>query len=198
MTIWNANVDANQPRRKNELLADLTSWERAHLRPSNQPAKAQWSDDQWRNKHEDQFGTLIAEVKARAAAAKKMKEVDAAKEAVQKGGTSLVESAGAGSHDSSGKLKDVNNSASLVQIVPKPSVDVLSDHAVSMTTVKSNLGFDVVAPHMGEQSWGQDPSRISADSRDFSSHNGKRKYNEIDGALITEAVQNEVSQLTRL
>lgn len=193
MTIWNANVDANQPRRKNELLADLASWERAHLRPSNQPAKAQWSDDQWKSKHEDQFDTLIADVKARAAAAKKMKEDDTAKEAAQKrtnGSTYLV---GAGSHDSSEQLKDVNSTPEVqstlpVQAVPKPSV---SDHAVSMAMIEPYLGFDMVAPHKDEQSWDQDSTRITADSRDFSSHNGKRKYNEIDGAPIKEALQNE-------
>lgn len=198
MTIWNANVDANQPRRKNELLADLASWERAHLRPSNQPAKAQWSDDQWKIKHEDQFDTLIADAKARAATAKRMKEDNATKEAAQRGtdgSTSLVGGAGAGFYDSSEKLKDVNNTAEVqstlpVQAVPKPSVEVLSDHAVSMTMIEPYLGFDMVAPHMDERSWGQDPSRITADSRDFSSHNGKRKYNEIDGAPITEALQS--------
>lgn len=199
MTIWNANVDANQPRRKNELLADLASWEKAHLRPSNQPAKAQWSDDQWKNKHEDQFGILIAEAKTRAAAARKKTEENAAKEVVQKGvANSFAEGVGAGACGSSEQSKDVNSMTEarstklLVPTAPGLSVDRLSNSGVSMTTVESKLGFDMVASQMDGQWRGQDRSRINGDPPDLPSNSGKRKHNEIDGASLTGVVKNGI------
>lgn len=196
MTIWNANVDANQPRRKNELLTDLASWERAHLRPSNQPAKAQWSDNQWKNKHEDQFDTLIAEAKARAATAKK--KADPSKEAAHKEvyrGTSFVEGTGTASRDYSEQLRDVNSMTETQSTtLPVEAVSGLSSvgtngSGVPMTTMGPNVGFHIVTAQTDGRSWGQDSNRIGAD---FSTHNGKRKYNEIVGASITEAVKNGV------
>lgn len=197
MTIWNANVDANQPRHKNELLADLASWEKAHLRPSNQPAKAQWSDNQWKNKHEGQFDTLIAAAKTRTATTKK-KEEDPSKEAAHKEvyrGTPPAEGMGTGSHDYPEHLRDINSmtetqSTTLpVEAVSGPLSVGTNGSGVPMTTMGPNIGFHIVAAQTDERSWGQDPNRIGAD---FSSHNGKRKYNEIVGASITEAVKNGV------
>lgn len=197
MTIWNANADANQPRCKNELLADLASWERAHLKPSNQPVKAQWSDDQWKNRHEDQFETLIAEAKAKAEAkaeaAKKKEEENTTKETPQQGvnrGFSLV--GGAGGHSEQLKGLSSMTEAQLITPIPTAPGPLVGVSNGPMTTMGPSLGFDIVVPHTSEQSLGQDPSRIGGDPRDFSSQNGKRKYNEIVGSSMAEAVRNGV------
>lgn len=189
MTIWNANVDANQPRCKNELLADLACWERAHLKPSNQPAKAQWSDDQWKNRHGDQFETLIAEAQAKAKTANKKKEEDTAKEAPPKGvnqGSFLVGGAGGYSE----QLKEVNSMPEAQSTTPIPAAPGSLAGVLNspMTAIGPILGFDIVAPHTSEQSLGQD--RTGRDPRPSSSQNGKRKYDEIVGASIAEAVRN--------
>lgn len=203
MTIWNANVDAERPRSKRELLAELTSWERAHLQPSNQPVKARWSDDQWKSAHGDQFETLIKEAKARAEAAKKKKAEDAAKGGTQGEEQKGVDEAASKAEKANGmdtysssspeRLKDGNivegvdsaaPPAEAVAPILGPSVDRVSGNEVLITTAESNFGFDMANPYMGAEN----PNNMDLDPQSFLSHKGKRKYNEIDGAPVTGAV----------
>ncbi|KAL7266285.1 E3 ubiquitin-protein ligase rad18 [Rhizina undulata] len=75
MNIWNANVDSNKPRTKAELLLELNTWERAHIKPPNKPTKAPgWSDDQWAIRHNDDFSLLIEQAKKRREPQQRMEE----------------------------------------------------------------------------------------------------------------------------
>ncbi|KAF8527725.1 hypothetical protein BDD12DRAFT_919553 [Trichophaea hybrida] len=48
MNLWNANVDSLHPQSKRQLLNALDTWEKAHVKPSNNKTKtADWSDEAW-------------------------------------------------------------------------------------------------------------------------------------------------------
>lgn len=169
--MWNANVDAKRPKTKAELLVELAAWERAHVRPSNQPVKAQWSDEKWQSDHDGQFKDLVA--KARAGAKKKKEETagESMKERVSK--EEEVDSGGGEEAQSVPLFAQVATPISGSPMGPKGNGPA--------------LGFGPVGPHMAEQS--QDPNHMNVDQHDFSSHHGKRKFNEIDGnTQVREAV----------
>lgn len=188
MTIWNANVDAKRPRTKKELLADLIAWEKAHLQPSNQPAKARWSDDQWKDTHEDQFNSLIKEARARAEAAKKKKAEDTAKEGAQKGlgeGVSEVQKL---DENSTKEAQSATPPARVVAPISGPLMGEQNGNSVTMTTAGPNLDFGMVGPNINIQSRDGDLGHMNIDSQDFSNYSGKRKHSQIDDTPATGTV----------
>ncbi|KAI5804983.1 hypothetical protein EDC01DRAFT_610190 [Geopyxis carbonaria] len=65
--IWNANVDSNRQRSKQELLKNLEIWERAHIKPANNKTKGpEWSDVRWAHKNQDNFSSLVQKAKQNA------------------------------------------------------------------------------------------------------------------------------------
>lgn len=73
MTLWNANCDSLQPKKKSELLRELDSWERTQgafaptsSKAANQGAQIRAKDFDgaaWANKHDDSFKDLIAQAR---------------------------------------------------------------------------------------------------------------------------------------
>lgn len=90
LTIWNANCDAAQPRRRAELLHDLDVWERTQggkaptLSRAAQTALAikdkEFDGAAWANRHEDSFKDLIANARRSRLAAQKKADDAAAEE----------------------------------------------------------------------------------------------------------------------
>lgn len=93
VTIWNANCDAANPKKRHELIADLDLWERTGSRSVPNAAVIKDKDfdgDAWARKNNTSFKDLIASAKRSSAEAKKkLKEEDnpteSSKEAKEKG-----------------------------------------------------------------------------------------------------------------
>lgn len=92
ITIWNANCDAAQPRKRSELLHDLDIWERTQGGKAPTTSKAiqnalaikdkDFDGAAWASKHDDSFKDLIATArKSRLEAKKKADEAKAEEEA---------------------------------------------------------------------------------------------------------------------
>lgn len=92
ITIWNANCDAAQPRKRSQLLHDLDTWERTQGGKAPTTSKAiqnamaikdkDFDGAAWATKHDDSFKDLIANArKSRLEAKKKADEAKAEEEA---------------------------------------------------------------------------------------------------------------------
>lgn len=91
VTIWNANCDAAQPRRRAELLHDLDVWERTQGGKAPLTSRAaqtamaikdkDFDGSAWASKHEDSFKDLVANARKSRLAAQKKADDAAAEEA---------------------------------------------------------------------------------------------------------------------
>lgn len=105
VTLWNANCDSSRPKRKGELLQDLSVWERTVGAPAPSRSSAlgaqikdkDFDGEAWASKHESSFKDLIANARRTRSKAKQQPVAAAAgDQAVQEGSASNPEPHGTG------------------------------------------------------------------------------------------------------
>ncbi|KAJ6780472.1 hypothetical protein PWT90_01838 [Aphanocladium album] len=146
LTIWNANCDAAQPRRRAELLHDLDVWERTQggkaptLSRAAQTAMAikdkEFDGAAWATKHEDSFKDLIANARKSRQAAQKKADDAVAEEAQKKAAQGEGASNNAQSED-------------VVRASPDTAPVQTADHDTAMTSAYEEV--DGSTPPMSSQ-----------------------------------------------
>lgn len=202
LSLWNANLDSNRLRSKQELLAALRTWERAENRPTNNRTKASdWSDERWGVEYRDSFISLAEQAKAtlkkrKIAAAEGSVEETKEPKGDQGGG---LHSKSPHVHDTTAKL-DANTPKGLIRVtptqIPAPIISLPSTILPVPQTINTTNPSSCEPPSSPPQAYSR-PGNVIVVSNDGAPYeeryqhtttDSKRKFSSVEEPSLDSSV----------